>query len=153
MVSEDGWGEFEVQIEIHPHGNVIPFTLSHWISFPNKTSTKPAVIVRKQEAIVFRNPPPLLYEGLTQASFTWNRFKKIKKQPKPQDAEVSDGPVSDYQLDEKWLKKVSEVSQNIRAAIQELKIQHHERINKINVLIEQIRKIDPDIAEAASLFL
>ncbi|KAK8891577.1 hypothetical protein M9Y10_028790 [Tritrichomonas musculus] len=153
IVSEDGWGEFEAQIEIFPIAKVIPFTLIHIITFPAKTSTKPALIVRRQEAVVFRNPPPLLYEGLTQAAFTWNRFKKIKKQPKANDAEYVEEPSSDYYLEKKWLTTVSEVSKDIRNEIQILKGKHREHLDKITVLIEQIRKTSPDIAEAASLFL
>ena len=152
IVSEDGWGEFEAQIEIFPKSS-ISFNLIHVITFPAKTSPKPAVIVSRQEVVVFRNPPPVLYEGLTAATFTWNRFKKIKKQPKANDAERFEEPSSDYQLEKKWLDTVSEVSKGIRMEIQNLEVKHREHIDRIAVLLEQIRRNSPDIAEAASLFL
>ncbi|OHT09727.1 YEATS family protein [Tritrichomonas foetus] len=152
IVAEDGWGEFEAQIEIVPKC-AISFTLIHVITFPAKTSVKPALIVRRQEAVIFRNPPPLLYEGLTAASFTWNRFKKMKRQPKAADAEYIDEPSSDFQLEKKWLSTVSDVSRDIRSEIQNLEVRHREHLDKISVLLEQIRRTSPDIAEAASLFL
>jgi YEATS domain-containing protein 4 len=76
-VSENGWGEFDVQIEIHPKES-IPFVLIHSITFPQANSKKPSLIHRRKGYIVFKNPPPLLFEGLISAPFTWNRLKKIK---------------------------------------------------------------------------
>ena len=67
--SEDGWGEFEATVEIFPKG-AIPFSLTHFVSFPSQQSRKSELTERREEVIIFRNPPPILYEGLTAASFS-----------------------------------------------------------------------------------
>lgn len=151
-VQDDGWGEFEAQIEVFPK-SAIAFNLVCPITFPLQNSRKTALIERRQEVIVFRNPPPDLYEGLTAAAFTWNRFKRIKRQPKAPEADVVEVPPSDYNLEDKWLKHVAETSKNIRVEIQSLAEQHRTKVQKIQMLIEEIRRLSPDVAEAAALFL
>lgn len=151
-VSEDGWGEFEAQVEIFPK-QALSFSLIHFIAFPPQTSRKPGLIERRQESIVFRNPSPLLYEGLTAASFTWNRFKKIKNQPHGADVEIVEEPASEYTLEKKWFSSVQSVSKAIRTEIESLEEQHKTHMDRIQILLEEIRKLNPDVAEAASLFL
>jgi YEATS domain-containing protein 4 len=114
---DDDWGEFEAQVDVYPKCSVW-FTLVCHITFPAPNSKKPALLERREERVVLRNPPPILYEGLTAAAFTWNRFKRIKKQPKAADADVIEGPASDPSLEEKWLNAVSAASTAIRTEIQ-----------------------------------
>jgi YEATS domain-containing protein 4 len=151
-VAEDGWGEFEAQIDVIPKCGE-KFTLTHMISFPAATSRKPGLIERRTEKIVFRNPPPLLYEGLTAAPLTWNRFKKIKNQPHGNDVDIVEEPSYDESLWHKWNQQVTNVSKEIRAEIQKLSDQLRAKTDRILVLLEEIRKSSPDIAEAASMFL
>lgn len=152
IVSEDGWGEFQVRVEIFPKC-AISFSLLHDIVFPQPQSKKPALISKREEKIVFRNPPPILYEGLTAAPFTWNKFKNIKNQPKGSDVEVLDFPSSDANLENKWKNHVDKVSEAIREEIQGLVEKHKARMERIQTLLETIRANNADIAEAASLFI
>jgi hypothetical protein len=149
---DDGWGEFEATVELFPKA-AIPFGLTWQISFPAPNSKKGALIERRHQLIVFRNPPPILYEGLTAAAFTWNRFKRIKRQPKAADADVNDLPANDSHLEEKWLATISSTSRLIRAEIQALTEQHRVKLEKIQLLLEEIRRLNPDVAAAAALFV
>lgn len=149
---DDGWGEFEAQVEIFPKGSTA-FTLVCQISFPAPNSKKPALLERRQETIVFRNPPPILYEGLTAAAFTWNRFKRMKTHPKGTDAEVLEEPANDANLEEKWLQAVRAASKSIRTEIQALTEQHRLKLDRIQLLLEGIRRSNPDVAAAAALFV
>lgn len=168
-ISEDGWGEFEARVEIFPK-SAMSFDLSHMISFPAPASRKPMLIQKRQEVIVFRNPSPFLYEGLTAASFTWNKFKRIKKQPHGLDAELLEEQASDHSMEEKWLRgmrqggeqgkeeitrpaSVKQTSEQIRDEITKLAEKHKAQMERIRFLIDEIAKESPDIAEAASLFL
>jgi YEATS domain-containing protein 4 len=151
-VAEDGWGEFDAAVEIFPKCS-FSVTLIHFLSFPPGGSRKPAIIIRREAKVVFRNPPPLLYEGLTAAPFTWNRFKKIKNHPHGADVETSEESSCDPNLEQKWLATVTTVSQEIRSEIQKLSEQHQAKLDRIQLLIEEIRRAAPDIAEAAALFL
>jgi hypothetical protein len=151
-VAEDGWGEFEAVIEIYPKC-AFTISLSHFLSFPLATSRKPAHIIRREAKIVFRNPAPALYEGLTAAPFTWNKFKKIKNQPHGADVEITDEPSCDPNMEQKWLGTVTSVSHAIRTEIQKLSELHQAKLDRIRLLLDEIRRSSPDIAEAASLFL
>jgi YEATS domain-containing protein 4 len=150
-VQDDGWGEFEAHVEVFPK-SAISFNLICPITFPVANSKKPAVIERRQEIIVFRNPPPDLYEGLTAAAFTWNKFKRIKRQPKAADADVVDEPPADAHLEERWLRAVADASKNIRIEVQRLAEQHKAKLQRVQMLIEEIRRLSPDVSEAAALF-
>jgi hypothetical protein len=149
---DDGWGEFEAQVEIYPKCS-IPFWLICQITFPPANSKKPALLERRDQVIVFRNPPPILYEGLTAAAFTWNRFKRIKRQPKAPDAELVETPAYDYNLEEKWLTTVSAASASIRTEIQKMMEHHRLQLDRIQMLLETIKRLNPDVAAAASLFI
>lgn len=152
-VSEDGWGEFEARIDIAPK-NTIPITLVHNITFPPQNSVKPCIIERKRMKIVFRNPAPLLYEGLTTAPFAWNKVKRLKKHNPDSDAEILDRPSSDLFLEKKWMEElVRDKSKQIRDEISELAQQQKEQRNRIMSLIQKIEMFDPDLADAAKLFV
>lgn len=169
-VSEDGWGEFEARVQIFPKSSTgMSFYLSHPITFPAPDS-KAVLIQKRQEIIVFRNPSPFLYEGLTAASFTWNKFKRIKKRRHGADAEIIDEQASDLCMEEKWLRgakqggeqskeengrpvSVRQASEQIRDEITKLVEKHKGQVERIRFLIDEIAKDAPDIAEAASLFL
>ncbi|KAH0788344.1 YEATS domain-containing protein 4 [Histomonas meleagridis] len=150
--SEDGWGEFEATVEIFPKG-AISFSLTHYITFPNQQSRKSGLTEKREEVVVFRNPPPILYEGLTAATFSWNRFKKMKQHQNVSDAETYDIPTNDYQLEQKWLNQITSVSQDIRTEIQAISEKSKIQLERINMLIENIQKYSPDVAELSSLFL
>jgi hypothetical protein len=149
---DDGWGEFEAQVDVYPKCSVC-FTLVCQITFPAPNSKKPALLERREERVVFRNPPPILYEGLTAAAFTWNRFKRIKKQPKAADADVIEGPASDPNLEEKWLNAVSAASTAIRTEIQKQMEHHRVKLERIQLLVDEIRRLNPDVAAASALFI
>ena len=152
-VSEDGWGEFDAQIEVFPK-NAIPFTLVHSISFPSPQSKNPAIVVRKTEKIVFRNPSPLLYEGLSAAPFAWNKIKRQKKHRVSPDVDLTEQKASDPSLEDKWMREmVSEKSKEIRREISELSQRQKEQRGRIMDLIKKLEVINPDIADAAKLFL
>jgi hypothetical protein len=149
---DDGWGEFEAQVEIFPKCS-IEFSLVCQITFPAPNSKKAALLERREERVIFRNPQPILYEGLTAAAFTWNRFKRIKKQPKAADADLIDGPASDYDLEKKWLTSVSAASTAIRTEIQKQMEYHRVKLERIQLLVDEIRRLSPDVAAAATLFI
>jgi YEATS domain-containing protein 4 len=150
--ADDGWGEFEAVVEIYPK-SAFPISLVHQLTFPTPGARRPALLVRREAKIVFRNPAPILYEGLTAAPFTWNKFKKIKNQPHGPDIEMVDEPSCDANWEQKWLGTVTTVSQSIRTEIQKLAELHQAKLDRIQLLLDEIRRCSPDIAEAASLFL
>lgn len=152
FVSEDGWGEFEVSIDIYPRGSDVTFSLSHLLRFPGDDCMKP-LIDKKEALVVFRNPSPILYEGLTAATFSWNKLKRIKKQLHLNDAEEHEIPTSDYHLEERWLNQIYNVSQDIRNEIQGIADKNKIQLSKIQTLINNIQKYSPEMAELASLFI
>ncbi|EAX99026.1 YEATS family protein [Trichomonas vaginalis G3] len=152
-VAEDCWGEFEANIEIAPK-NAIPLNLVHFITFPPPTSRKPCIIERKRVKIVFRNPSLLLYEGLSSAPFAWNKVKRLKRHNTEQDAEIIDRPPNDPFLEKKWMEQlVRDKSKQMRDEISELAIKQREQRNRIMNLIAKIEVFDPDLADAAKLFV
>ena len=152
-VSEDGWGEFDAQIEVFPK-NSIPFTLIHNITFPAPQAKNPAIVVRKTEKIVIRNPPPLLYEGLSSAPFSWNKIKRQKKHKVAPDVELTDQKASDPFLEHKWMTEmIMDKSKEIRREISELAQRQRDQRTRIMDLINKLELINPDLADAAKLFL
>lgn len=152
-VSEYGWGEFEAQIEVVPK-DAISFTLIHLISFPQQGSKKPALVERKHEKIIFRNPSPILYEGLSSAPFAWNKIKREKKHKLASDVEVSDQNASDPYLEKKWMMEmIAGKSKQIRREIAELSQEQKEQRSRIMNLIDKLELISPDLADTAKLFL
>ena len=151
-VSEDGWGEFDSQIEIRLRcsGTIM---LDHAIKFPISNSKKPSIMNKKKIKIVFRNPPPLLYEGLSSAPFSWNKIKREKKNIPLPDTEVIDLDPTDKSIEIKWLAQVREVSQQIRKEISILSENQKIQRARILSLIDSISSNNPDVSEVANLLL
>jgi len=155
LISEDGWGEFDMKILIRP--KCIGFSqiqLDHGILFPPQNAKKTAIMHRKTVKIVFRNPPPILYEGLSSAQYAWNKLKKEKKRLKwSQDADITDIVLMDQNIELKWSRQASDVSNRIRKEISVLSETQKAQRERIMAIIEEIESHNPDIAEVAHLFL
>lgn len=152
-VAEDGWGEFEARIEIFPK-NSNSLNLIHVITFAAQNAPKQCIVEQKRVKIVFRNPPLLLYEGLSSAPFAWNKVKRLKRHNPDADADVINRNTSDLSLERQWMEDfVRDKSKQIRDEISEMAVKQKEQRNRIMGLIQRIEEFDPDLADAAKLFV
>ena len=157
-VEEDGWGEFDAKILVYPKCNA-NFELAHRIILGNnlggsssRSNSFVSFVQKKTTRVVIRNPPPILYEGLTAAKFSWNKIKREKKNRPPKNF-VSFEKASNDPLEKKLLSNINSKSKMIRAEISELSQVQAAQRARIMSIIEQIEQYDPNIADACRLFL
>jgi septation ring formation regulator EzrA len=74
----------------------------------------------------------------------------MKKHPH---TEEHDEIATDIHMEAKFLKSISDTSTKIRQAINDLNEQYESKVQRIHFLLKEFSKINPNVGDAASLFL
>ncbi|KAJ3054934.1 NuA4 histone H4 acetyltransferase complex and the SWR1 complex subunit [Rhizophlyctis rosea] len=103
-VTETGWGEFEIEIQITFHENLKQFTLYHFLALYHKdnpdSQSKKAVIAESYDEAIFNEP-------------TEDMFKTLEKHPVPPASKKNTNAMFTPQAEQEELRKIAETQKKV----------------------------------------